>query len=149
MVWTKEMKLAKQHRRAERERDLAEKQRAMGKIGVIYAHDPLTTDWSDDDIAKDAVLFLRATPAGLVDALRVMEQRGFKYKSSFMCPEENVPSGIDLVIGSHVLVLVGSRGKPPAPAMGTQFHSLIRAPNTIHDVIERYFPNMPRAQVGQ
>jgi len=144
MAWPKEMTLAKQHRRAERERDLAEKQIAMGKIGVIYAHDPLT-DWSDDGIAKDAVLFLRTTPAQTLKALQVMAQRGFAYKSCFASPtDEDVPSGVDWLRGRHVLFLIGTRGKVPAPAMGTQFRSPISGPNAIHEVIERYFPNMPR-----
>jgi hypothetical protein len=147
MAWTREMTLAKQRRRAERERDLAEKQIALGKIGVVYMHDPSEV-WSNDDVAKDAVLFLRHTPDQALNALHVMKQRGFTYKSCFASPtDEDVPSGVDWIRGRHVLFLIGTRGNVPAPAMGTQFRSTISGPNAIHEVIGRYFPKMPRRMV--
>jgi hypothetical protein len=39
-------------------------------------------------------------------------------------------------------LLVGTRGKIPAPAPGTQFSSVLGC--SPREVVERYFPNMPK-----
>jgi N6-adenosine-specific RNA methylase IME4 len=56
----------------------------------------------------------------------------------------------------HELLLVGVRGKIPAPAPGTQFASLIDAPVGEHsakpdaflEMIESYFPNLPKIELN-
>ena len=47
-----------------------------------------------------------------------------------------------------MLVLIGTRGKIPAPAPGTQSASVIEGPNAAYDLIERYFPNMPKIELS-
>ncbi len=56
----------------------------------------------------------------------------------------------------HELLLIGTRGNVPAPAMGTQFPSLIEAPVWRHsekpdfayEIIETYFPDFPKIELN-
>jgi hypothetical protein len=123
----------KQRRRAVREMDLAQKQIERGKIGVVYMHDHRETLPADAD--KHCVLFLRATAPALIDAMTVLASWGFTYKSC-----------VAVLLGDgkqHELVLVGTRGKIPAPAPGTQVASVLDGADSVYAMIERYFPNMP------
>jgi N6-adenosine-specific RNA methylase IME4 len=55
----------------------------------------------------------------------------------------------------HEILLVGTRGHVPAPAMGTQWSSLILAPVGRHsekpeafcEMIESYFPTLPKIEL--
>ena len=174
----------KKERRVTRERELAGNIVALPekKYGVIYA-DPewkfqvysdntgqdraagnhYPTSPTDeicarpvaDIAAKDCVLFLCATAPMLPDALRVMEAWGFKYKSHLVWRKPHVGTGYWFRNG-HELLLVGTRGKIPAPAPGTQFDSIINAPTTEHsekpdrfyEIIEAYFPNLPKIELN-
>ena len=170
--------------RSDKERELAANQKALPdkKYGVIYAdpewrfevysrktgmdraadnHYPTSTT---DDIcarpvqdiaADDCALFLCATAPMLPDALRVMEAWGFKYKSHLIWRKPHVGTGYWFRNG-HELLLVGTRGKIPAPAPGTQFDSIINAPTAEHsekpdrfyEIIEAYFPNLPKIELN-
>lgn len=91
----------------------------------------------------------------LPDALRVMEAWGFTYKSHLIWRKPHVGTGYWFRSG-HELLLVGTRGKIPAPAMGTQFDSVINAPTGQHSekpdrfygIIEAYFPNLPKIELN-
>lgn len=173
----------KKERRAEREQQLAGKQRALpvAKYGVIYA-DP---EWrfetygengmdrsadnhyptSDLDAilqrpvasiaADDAVLFLWATVPMLPQALQVMSAWGFDYKSHLIWRKNRAGNGY-WFRNKHELLLVGTRGDLPAPAMGTQFDSVLdepvgshsEKPDAFYDVIERYFPTLPKIELN-
>lgn len=174
----------KTERRAARERDLAARQRALPdrRYGVIYA-DP---EWrfeprsresgmdraadnhyptsSTDAIAArpvaaiaadDCVLFIWATVPMLPDALRVMSAWGFAYKSHAIWFKDRVGTGY-WFRNAHELLLVGTRGQPPAPAMGGQFSSVIEAPIGAHsakpddfrELIETYFPTLPKIELN-
>lgn len=174
----------KKERRAERERDLAARQSALPekRYGVIYA-DP---EWrfevysrdtgmdraadnhyptsSTDDIcrrpvqdiaADDCVLFLWATAPMLPDALLVIGAWGFSYKSHCVWAKDRIGTGY-WFRNQHELLLVGTRGNVPAPAMGTQIESLVDAPVSRHsekpekfyELIERYFPNLPKIELN-
>ncbi|CUX41139.1 MT-A70 family protein [Agrobacterium genomosp. 5 str. CFBP 6626] len=129
-------------------------------------HYPTTTT---DDIcarevgsiaAKDCVLFLWATAPMLPDALRVMEAWGFKYKSHAVWAKQRPGDGRGTgywFLGEHELILVGSKGDVPAPAMGTQWRSVISAPVGSHsekpelslEMIESYFPNIPKIELNR
>lgn len=176
--------LVKQERREEREETLGEQQRALPdkKFGVILA-DP---EWrfetysretgmdraadnhyptSATDViasrpvetiaAGDCVLFLWATAPMLPDALRVMEAWGFTYKSHFIWNKDKIGTGY-WNRNKHELLLVGTRGNIPAPAMGEQAHSVIDAPVRLHSekpaafhlLIENYFPNLPKIELN-
>ena len=55
-----------------------------------------------------------------------------------------------------VLLLIGTRGKIPAPAPGTQWPSVIEAPVEAHsakpevfyELIEHYYPNLPKIELN-
>jgi N6-adenosine-specific RNA methylase IME4 len=80
-----------------------------------------------DIAADDCVLFLWATAPMLPDALRVMAAWGFAYKSHAIWKKDRIGTGY-WFRNQHELLLIGTKGKIPAPAMGTQFPSVIDAP---------------------
>lgn len=105
--------------------------------------------------ADDSVLFLWATAPMLPDAIRVIKAWGFDYKSHFVWVKDKVGTGY-WFRNQHELMLVGTKGHPPAPALGTQFESLIRAPVGRHSekpeqsyqIIETYFPTLPKIELN-
>ena len=123
--------------------------------------------------AKDAVLFLWATAPMLPQALEVMSAWGFAYKSqaiwrkaeaiSLADPVKGIQSGAKVILGTgywfrngHELLLVGTRGDLPAPAMGNQWASILDAPPRRHsekptlfyELIEDYFPTLPKIELN-
>lgn len=107
----------------------------------------------------DCVLFLWGTVPMLPDALRVMEAWGFTYRSHCMWrkqyPGEQQGMGYWFRI-NHELMLLGTRGKIPCPAPGDNWGSVIDAPTRGHSVkpdwqyelIESYFPNLPKIELN-
>ena len=174
----------KKAKRAGREAALATRQRALPvkRYGVIYAdpewqfevysretgldraadnHYP-TTPTNDivlrpvgDIAAKDSVLFLWATAPMIKAALRVMEHWGFTYKAQFIWLKDRMSTGY-WNRNKHELLLVGTRGDIPAPAMGEQWLSVIEAPVGAHsekpeifaEMIEAYYPNLPKIELN-
>lgn len=176
-------KREKQVRRAIKEAQLAQRQKALPTklYGVIYA-DP---EWrfetySDAGLdrapdyptsttavikarvpvgtlaAPDSVLFLWATVPMLEDALEVMRFWGFTYKTHFAWDKIEPGTGF-WNRNQHELLLVGTRGNVPAPAMGTQYPSLMterkspvhsEKPEWAYEMIEAYFPNLPRIELN-
>lgn len=108
-----------------------------------------------DLAAPDAVLGLWAVASMLPDALRVMTAWGFTYKSHIIWDKERIGLGY-WVRTRHELLLVGTRGNIPAPAMGDQVESVIRAargrhsekPAFAHEMFERLYPNMPKLEMN-
>jgi N6-adenosine-specific RNA methylase IME4 len=176
---------AKQKRRAERERELAERQRALPtkKYGVIVADpewrfEPYSRvtgmDRAADNhyptseldaikardvpsiAANDCVLFLWATVPMLPQALDVMTNWGFTYKTSFVWNKNRIGTGY-WNRNKHEYLLVGTRGKIPAPAPGTQWDSVIEAPTGKHsekpeaslEMVEAYFPSLPKIELNR
>jgi N6-adenosine-specific RNA methylase IME4 len=90
----------------------------------------------------------------LPQALEVMAAWGFTYKSSFAWAKNRMGLG-HWVRNKHELLLIGTRGKIPGPAPGTQTVSLIEAPVGRHsekpavfyEIIERYFPTLPKIEL--
>lgn len=121
-----------------------------------------------DIAADDCVLFLWATVPMLPQALEVMAAWGFDYKSHTIWRKaDRKPSRRDghggLVLGTgywfrnaHELLLVGTRGAVPAPAMGMQHASMFDAPPLKHsakpveayELIESYFPTLPKIELN-
>jgi len=176
---------AKKQLRAQRERELAKHQRALPHklYGVILADPEWRFDvWSREtgmdrvadnhyvtsplaeimrrDVpsiaADDCVLFLWATVPMLAAALRVMEAWGFAYKTHLVWDKVHIGTGY-WFRNQHELLLVGTQGKVPAPAMGDQFASLLRSPRGKHsakpdrvlEMIEAYFPNLPKIELNR
>jgi N6-adenosine-specific RNA methylase IME4/ribosomal protein L12E/L44/L45/RPP1/RPP2 len=150
---------AKKERRAEREKDLAEKIRALPdkRYGVIYA-DPewrfevrsekgldraadnhYTTSALSDICARDVgsiaaddcVLFMWVTSPMLGVFPIVLENWGFEYKSCIVWAKDKAGTGYWTRDKAEHLV-IATRGAPPCPAPGEQFESLIAAPVGAH-----------------
>ena len=102
----------------------------------------------------DAVLFLWATSAMLLDALSVMQAWGFAYKASCIWNKDKIGKGYWFRT-KHEFLLVGVRGKIPAPAQGDQWDSVIDAPRGAHSakpdvfrkMIVEMFPSLPRLEM--
>jgi hypothetical protein len=138
----------KAERRAKREIELAERQVALPdkRYGVIYVDHRRDTGvdrtadnhyrtMTLDDIkalevpaADDCVLFLWATTPMLAAAFSVMATWGFSYRSCCVWAKDRVGTGYWFSRDQAEHLLVGTRGKIPAPAPGEQNASLINAP---------------------
>jgi N6-adenosine-specific RNA methylase IME4 len=179
---TQEEKKAK---RETRERELGLRQQGLPdkKYGVIYADPEWRFEvWSRetgmdraadnqyptsilDEIkarpvkeiaAADCVLFLWATRPMLRAAIDLLEHWGFDYKTDFCWAKDKIGTGY-WGRDKHEHLLVGTIGSPPAPAMGTQWDSLLEAPREGHsakpeifaEMIETYFPTMPKIELNR
>lgn len=175
---------AKKDKRDTRERDLGAKQIALPakRYGVILADpewrfEPYSRETGMDraadnhyptsatevimarpvaDIAADdCVLLLWATAPMLPDALKVMEAWGFAYKTHVIWLKDRVGTGY-WFRNQHELLLVGTRGNIPAPAMGTQLRSALaydvgahsEKPPFAHEIAESYFPSLPKIELN-
>lgn len=106
--------------------------------------------------ADDCILFLWATAPMLRDALIVMEAWGFDYKSHVVWFKDKFGTGY-WFRNCHELLLVGTKGNIPAPAMGHQSQSVLQAPVGKHsakpeiflDMIEEYFPTLPKIELNR
>ena len=176
---------SKAERRAAREAELAAKQTALPdkRYGVIVADpewrwEPYSRETGMDraadnhyptsatDIiatrdvpsiaADDCVLFLWATVPMLQDALPVMKAWGFEYKSHVIWDKVFTGCGY-WFRNRHELLLVGTKGNIPAPAMGTQPASVLTIgrkehsskPEQFLELIEEYFPNLPKIELNR
>jgi N6-adenosine-specific RNA methylase IME4 len=105
-------------------------------------------------MVPSAAMFLFATAPMLPQALEVLEAWGFTYKSNFTWVKDRAGTGY-WNRNKHEHLLVGTRGKIPAPAPGTQWPSVIEAPVGRHSekpavfykLIEAYFPSVPRIEL--
>ena len=175
----------KADRRAQRELDLAGKQTALPtqRYGVIVADpewrfEPYSRETGMDraadnhyptsatkiiaerDVpsiaADDCVLFLWATVPMLEDAMDVIKAWGFKYKSHAVWDKVHIGTGY-WFRNRHELLLVGTKGEIPAPAMGDQFASVMTIARKEHsakpeqflELIEQYFPNLPKIELNR
>lgn len=131
-----------------------------------------------DIAADDCVLFLWATAPMLPQAIEVMAAWGFEYKSHIIWRKAEFTGAADynsdkrdrghysgaVVCGTgywsrncHELLLIGTRGKVPAPAMGEQFPSVIdwpplrhsQKPDRFAELIEQYFPTLPKIELNR
>lgn len=106
--------------------------------------------------APDCVLFLWATIPMLPHALAVMEAWGFEYRSHYAWAKDKFGTGF-WNREQHELLLIGVKGNIPAPAMGTQWPSVISAPRMAHsqkpdiflEMIEKYYPNLPKIELNR
>jgi len=173
----------KKAKRAEREQQLGAKQMALpeAKFGVILAdpewqfetYSEAGMDRSADnhyptsaleaiksrDVsslgAADSVLWLWATVPMLLEAIDVMAAWGFAYKSHLIWNKDRIGTGY-WNRNKHELLLIGTRGNIPAPAMGEQFPSVIDAavgahsakPEKFYEIIEAYFPTLPKIELN-
>jgi N6-adenosine-specific RNA methylase IME4 len=169
----------KREKRAQREQALAEatiaaSQQCGSKLyGVIYADppwrfEPYSRDTGMDraadnhyptmtaaDIcaiappaAADCALFLWATVPMLREAFAVIDAWGFHYKSHVVW-DKLAPGTGYWFRNCHELLLLATRGAPPAPAPGEQYDSIIGSaagahsekPTAFAEMIEEMFPH--------
>jgi N6-adenosine-specific RNA methylase IME4 len=101
-----------------------------------------------------------ATAPMMPQAVLVMGAWGFDYKSQVMWRKLRAGDGRGTgywFINEHELLLVGTRGNVPAPAPGTQWKSVIKAPVGEHSekpeifaqMIEEYFPTMTKIELNR
>jgi N6-adenosine-specific RNA methylase IME4 len=175
-----------QARRADREERLGAKIAALpnAKFGVILAdpewHDEVYSEEtgmdrhasriystsSIDEIkqravesiaADDCVLFLWAANHHLDSAIEVLRAWGFNYASHYIWRKPTVGLGY-WNRSVHEVLLIGTRGSPPCPALGTQWESVVDAPRgDVHsakpeiflEMIEAYFPHLPKIELNR
>jgi N6-adenosine-specific RNA methylase IME4 len=175
--------LARRARRAQKEIELAARIRALPdrRYGLIYADPPwqfevysretgLERDASNhypvmtlDAIkalpvpsiaAPDCVLALWGTAPMILHAFATMASWGFEYKSQAVWVKDKIGLGF-WFRGKHEILLIGTRGHPPAPAPGMNFPSVIEAPTHEHsrkpdrvrEILEAYFPTVPKVEL--
>jgi N6-adenosine-specific RNA methylase IME4 len=105
--------------------------------------------------ADSCVLFMWTTIPHLAIAIDVMPLRGFEYKSNYVGGKDRSGTGY-WSRAKHEQLLIGVKGKVPAPALGTQWDSVIEAAVTDHsakpecflDMIEQYFPTLPKIELN-
>jgi N6-adenosine-specific RNA methylase IME4 len=105
-------------------------------------------------MAPDSVMFLWGTVPMLPQALETLAAWGFAYKSNFVWIKDRIGTGY-WSRNQHEHLLIGTRGKIPAPAPGTQWPSVIQAPvgrhsekpTTVYELIEHHYPNLPRIEL--
>jgi N6-adenosine-specific RNA methylase IME4 len=98
--------------------------------------------------ADDAVLFLWATNPTLLDALKVMECWGFTYRTNMVWVKDKIGTGF-YFRAQHELLLLGIKGKMPAPLEENRPPSVIHAPvrehsrkpDEVYEIIEKMYPN--------
>jgi N6-adenosine-specific RNA methylase IME4 len=148
MAWTRD----RQERRVIRERDFGGAIAATNAFRFNPVYGVIQTDdlaLSALPAAKSCALFLSVPRAQyLVRALDAMRGWGFTYKSCWCWtfPAEPPVPG-EWSRRNFELVLIGTRGKVPAPAPGTQPHSCYEGPNGREFFgawIARTFPSAPR-----
>jgi N6-adenosine-specific RNA methylase IME4 len=173
----------KKERRAEREAELGKRLMALPdeKFGVIPADPEWRFEvWSEKGMlavadnhyatseleeikarnvpsiaADDCVLFLWATVPMLREALDVMAAWGFTYKSHFAWVKDRAGTGY-WARNWHELLLIGAKGKIPAPAPGEQFDSVIEAavrehsrkPEVAYEMVEKMFSSLPKIELN-
>ena len=104
--------------------------------------------------ARDAVLFLWATPPKLAEAVELIDAWGFRLVTSAVW-DKQVPGLGSWFRQQHELLLIATRGKVPAPAPADRPSSVIRAPRGKHsakpaivrEYIERMFPDARRVEL--
>jgi len=110
--------------------------------------------------APDCVLWLWVPAPLLLAGIAVLESWGFDYKTNVVW--EKVRPGAARGLGrwfnvEHEHLLLGTRGRVPAPAPGEQWSSVIRAevgphsakPERVLELIEAYFPTVPKIELNR
>lgn len=108
----------------------------------------------DVPAADDCVMFMWATVPMLPEALDLLQGWGFEYKSHICWIKDRQGTGY-WTRNKHELLLIATKGKVPAPAMGTQPPSVIELPLGRHsekpalfaDMISTLYPTTPKLEM--
>ena len=146
------------------------------KYQIIYADPPWKYDFSKSDSRKienhyptmsveeikvldvpsekNAICFLWATTAKLIEALDTLKSWGFAYKSSLVWDKETLGMGF-WFRGQHEFLLVGVKGKMSPPEQSKRISSVYKEkktrhskkPNYIRDQIDFWYPNQTKLEM--
>ena len=105
--------------------------------------------------APDCALLLWTTAPHLESGLMVLRRWGFRYRTHWIGHKDRIGTGY-WNRNKHEVLLLGIRGSVPAPAMGTQFESVLpfpvrehsRKPDFAHQIAERYWPSLPKIEMN-
>ena len=105
--------------------------------------------------AKDCALFLCATAPMLPHAMLVMAAWGFDYVTNVSLNKDRIGTGY-WFRSRHEHLFLGTRGNVPCPSPGEQWESVIEMkvgrhsekPVEICEMIEAYFPNVPKIELN-
>ena len=173
-------KVARQGKEQElAERTITQTMNSEGKLyGVIYSDPPWKYEtYSDNGMdrsadnhyptmsmfdmmsldvpaADDCVMFMWATVPMLPEALDLLDTWGFEYKSHIVWIKDRIGTGY-WTRNKHEMLLIGTKGKVPAPSMGTQPPSVIELPLGRHsekpaffaDMISTLYPTTPKLEM--
>jgi N6-adenosine-specific RNA methylase IME4 len=110
---------------------------------------PLSTITTDD-----AILFMWATSPKLEEAMRVVRDWGFAYRTCAVWDKEKIGMGY-YFRQAHELLLVATKGSPPTPPASARPSSVLRAcrgehsskPDEMRELIERMYPELPKVEM--
>jgi N6-adenosine-specific RNA methylase IME4 len=102
----------------------------------------------------DAVLFCWATSPKLEEALRVVREWGFTYRTCMVWDKLKIGMGY-YARQRHELLLIATRGQPPTPAPADRPESVIAVergkhsakPERFYELIERMYPEFKRVEM--
>lgn len=102
----------------------------------------------------DAVLFLWATSPKLDEAMRVVREWGFTYRTCMVWVKDKIGMGY-YARQQHELLLIAAKGNPPMPAPSDRPSSVVMAdrdehsakPVVFYELIERMYPQLPRVEL--
>lgn len=132
------------------------------ETGMSRAADNHYPTLSTDDIAaipipavKDSILFLWATPAMKQDAAHVLAAWGFTYKTTYYWHKPGRGHGYWSCEDQVEELLVGTRGRVPAPVPGMQPPQMQSYPRGQHSakpaefraMIEQLYPTAPKIEL--
>jgi N6-adenosine-specific RNA methylase IME4 len=117
-----------------------ENQYSTATVEEIISHRP--------NSAQDAILFLWATAPLLIEALQVLNEWGFSYKTNAVWDKQKIGLGYWFRV-QHEHLLVGTKGKVSPPAEEHRISSIFqeertahsKKPDSVYQWIEAAFPN--------
>jgi len=103
---------------------------------------------------KDCIMFMWATVPMMPEAIDLLTDWGFTYKSHIAWVKDRIGTGY-WTRNKHELLLIATRGNVPAPAMGMQPPSVIELPVGRHsekpdffaDMIQSLYPTTPKVEI--
>jgi N6-adenosine-specific RNA methylase IME4 len=103
---------------------------------------------------KDCIMFMWATVPMLPEAIDLLTDWGFTYKSHIAWVKDRIGTGY-WTRNKHELLLIATKGNVPAPAMGMQPPSVVELPVMKHsekpaffaDMIQSLYPTTPKVEV--
>lgn len=93
------------------------------------------------ELLPNAVLFLRAPPPLIEDALSIIKTWGFYYWAQIVCLQPGAGSD-DYVLYDHQLLLIGARGSDLLPGAADRPNSVIN--DEPYLIIDHMFPKQPK-----